>query len=185
MQPSISTRVTIEDLYALPDDGTRYELQGGRLLAEPLPGFRHGRIVARLAALLEVFARRRGLGVVLAADAGYALARSPDTLRGPDVSFVTRQRFEPVGDTARVFPGPPDLAVEVVSPHDRPADLHAKVADYLAAGTRLVWVVDPDSETVTVYRSLLEPRTLRGEERLAGEDVLPGFAAPVGKLFEI
>jgi len=177
--------LTVEDLYALPDDGTRYELEAGSLIREPVPGFRHGRILARVTVLLDRFVRARGLGVVLAGDAGYVLGRSPDTLRGPDVSFVSRERFEPVGDAVRAFPGPPDLAVEIVSPSDRPAAVRAKVADYLAAGTRLVWVVDPDREAVAVYRSLLSPCVLRAGDVLEGGDVLPGLTVPVAEVFDV
>ncbi len=177
--------MTMEEIYDLPDDGRRYELMAGWLICEPVPGARHGRVAAALVELLRGHARRRRLGVVFTADAGYVLARHPDTLRGPDVSFVSRERFTRVGDVTTPFPGPPDLAVEVVSPSDRSSDIHAKVGDYLAGGTRLVWVVDPESERITVYRSLLSPRILTGTDRLEGEDVLPGFAVTVAEVFEI
>lgn len=177
--------MSVEDLYTLPDDDLRHELQAGVLLSEPPPGMRHGRITALLVTRLTNHAGPRRLGVVFTADAGYVLARSPDTVRGPDVSFVSRLRFEQVGDLPTAFPGPPDLAVEVASPGNRPADIHAKVADYLAAGTRLIWVVDPEAESVTVYRSLLAPLILRSTDKLDGEDVLPGFGIEVAELFEI
>jgi Uma2 family endonuclease len=176
--------MTVEDVYALPDDGTRYELAAGRLLAEPLPAPLHGRIIATIVTLLHAFSRRRGLGIVMTADAGFILARGPDTLRGPDVSYVTRERYDALADETRAFPGPPDLAVEVLSPRDRWNDVHAKVADYLAAGTRLVWIVDPRLEQVSVYRELLAPRRLDAEEELDGEDVLPGFRVRVREIFE-
>lgn len=184
-QTSRERPMTVEDLYVLPDDGLHYEIQAGVLLSEPLPGMRHGRVAAVIVDLLSQHVRPRRLGVVFTADAGYILARCPDTLRGPDVSFVSRERFEQVGDLPTAFPGAPDLAVEVVSPSNRPAELHAKVADYLAAGTRLVWVVDPDSESVAVYRSLLAPRILKDRDPLDGGDVLPGFSVEVAELFEI
>jgi Uma2 family endonuclease len=185
MEPVPNRRVlTIEDLEALPDDGRRYELEAGRLLAEPPPAPLHGRIVTMVATLLQSFVRPRGLGVVLTADAGFVLGRSPDTMRGPDVAFVTRERYEGLADETRAFPGPPDLAVEVLSPSARSSETHSKVADYLAAGTRLVWVVDPQLEQVTVYRSLLGPRRLDPQDELDGEDVLPGFRAAVREVFE-
>lgn len=177
--------MTLDDLYALSDDGRRHELQAGCLISEPLPGFRHGSIAAVVAQLLQNHVRARGLGVVLANDAGYVLARSPDTARGPDVSFVRRERLDEIADPSKLFPGPPDLAVEVVSPSQGRAELHAKVADYLAAGTRLVWVIDPGSEQIAVYRSLLAPRILRPEDLLDGEDVVPGFQVSVREIFEI
>lgn len=182
--PLESTRLlTVEDLYDLPEDGRRYELVEGYLLSEPLPGPRHGRVIARIVHLLVDHVDSHQLGEVIAADSGFILARSPDTVRGPDVAFVARERYDAAGDPVTAFPGAPDLAVEVVSPSSRPADVHGKVADYLAAGTKLVWVVDPAAKTVTVYRTLLQPRTLGGEDRLEGEDVLPGFSVAAADCF--
>lgn len=177
--------LTVDDLYQMPDDGRLYELEAGRLVSEPLPGARHGRVCARLVWRLEGFVCANGLGVVLSNDPGYILARAPDTVRGPDVSFISRARYGEVGDLPTAFPGPPDLAVEVLSPSNTQSQVHAKVADYLAAGTRLVWVVDPESERVAVYRSLLSPRILDRDEELDGEDVLPGFRVRVGDIFEL
>jgi Uma2 family endonuclease len=177
--------LTVEDLYTLPDDGLRHELVAGTLISEPNPGARHGRVMIRVASLLSGHARARNLGVVLGGDAGFVLARSPDTMRGPDVSFVSRERFEKVGDVETAFPGPPDLAVEILSPHDRPGEVRAKVADYLTAGTKLVWVVDPSMGSVTVYRSLFAPRALSGEDRLEADELLPGFTCSVAEIFEI
>ena len=177
--------MNIEDLYAMPDDEWKYELQEGVLVSEPLPGTRHGRVAVRIAARLEAHVCKHRLGVVIGNDSGFVLARSPDTVRGPDVSFVTRQRFEEVGDSTEAFPGGPDLAVEVLSPSNTVAGIHAKVADYLAAGTRLVWVVDTERKTVAVYRSLLSPRVLSEKDTLEGENVVPGFAVGVAELFEI
>lgn len=177
--------LTVDELYSMPDAELKHELQSGLLISEPLPGTRHGWIAVRIASLLDAHVRRSRLGVVLGNDSGFLLARSPDTVRGPDVSFVSRARFDALEDPVKAFPGSPDLAVEVLSPSNTPASMHAKVADYLAAGTRLVWVVDPEVETVVVYRSLLSPRTLHSEESLAGEDVLPGFHVDVAELFEI
>lgn len=176
--------LTIADLDAMPDDGSKHELQAGVLVSEPLPGFRHGRVAVRLAGLLDAHVRRRRLGAVVA-DAGFVLARHPDTVRGPDVAFVSHERVESVADPARAFEGPPDLAVEVLSPSNTPAAVHAKVADYLASGARLVWVVDAERETVTVYSgTLLAPRQLSRDDRLDGEDVVPGFRVAVSVLFE-
>src|SRR3990172_1459350 len=89
--------MTVDDLYAMPDDGLKHELQAGLLVAEPLPGSRHGRIAARITALLEAHVRRRRLGTVFSNDTGFLLSRSPDTVRGPDVSFVGRRRCEVAG----------------------------------------------------------------------------------------
>ena len=177
-------RLTVDDLYNLPDDDLKHELAAGFLLSEPAPGARHGYSAVRMCMLLGAHVEQRGLGVVLGNDTGFILARSPDTVRGPDVSFVARARLGrgklPVGP----FPGAPDLAVEILSPSNTPADIRGKVADYLTAGTQLVWVVDPASRTVTTYRSLLAQRLLPETATLDGEDVVPGFSIVVAELFE-
>ena len=121
--------------------------------------------------------------MVLAGDPGFILHRAPDTVRGPDVAFITRQRYASLDDPTKAIPGAPDLAVEVASPSNSLPDIHAKVADYLAAGTRLVWILDPAAETVTTYRKLLEPTTLAANQDLTAEDILPGFSVPVSELF--
>ncbi|HKQ60978.1 MAG TPA: Uma2 family endonuclease [Candidatus Polarisedimenticolaceae bacterium] len=177
--------LSVEDLATYPDDGLKHELQAGILVSEPLPGFRHGHVAATIVALLRGHVRRHELGVVLGNDSGFLLARAPDTLRGPDVAFVSSARLAAVREPEKAFPGAPDLAVEVLSPSNSVGSVHAKVADYLAAGTRLVWVVDPEQETVAVYRSLLVPRVLAREEELDGDDVVPGFRARVAELFAL
>jgi Uma2 family endonuclease len=78
---------------------------------------------------------------------------------------------------------PPDLAVEVLSPSDRMADALAKVAMYLQAGTRLVWLVNPATRTVVVFRSEVDPETLGETDALDGDNVLPGFSVPVTEIF--
>lgn len=175
--------LTEDDLADLPDDGLRHELQAGLLLAEPRPFPLHARVQARMIVLLDEFVRTRRLGQILG-DGGFLLARDPDTVRGPDVSFVTRERWDAVLDLRRFFRGAPDLAVEIVSPSNRAGEMHAKVADYLAAGARLVWIVDPERRAVTVHRTLLAPRRLGVSDVLEGEDVLPGFAIQVASIFE-
>lgn len=177
--------LTVEDLYALPDDGKKYELQAGMLVSEPLPGTRHGHVAAHVAALLDIHVRRHRLGVVLTNDSGFILSRSPDTVRGPDVAFVSRRRFDDLPDTSKAFPGAPDLAVEVLSPSNTSAGIHTKVAEYLAAGTRCVWVIDSAAETVARHRPLVDPRTFAGSDVLDGEDVVPGFRVKVSDLFEV
>ena len=169
----------------MPDDGRHHELLCGLLVSEPPAGGRHGRIAATLAEKIGRHVREHRLGVVLTCDAGFVLHRSPDTVRGPDVSFVHRERYVMLDDETKAIPGPPDLAIEVLSPYDRAADMHAKVADYLAAGTPLVWVVDPEARQVTAYRTLLEPGVLSGEDELAAEDILPGLRLPIEELFEL
>ena len=175
--------MTANDFTALRDDGYRHELVAGLLVSEPLPAHRHDRVRRRVERLLEAFVEPRKLGEVFG-EAGYLLASDPDTVRGPDVSFVAASRLVDFDDTS-FFPGAPDLAVEILSPSNRPSEMYAKVADYLAAGARLVWVLDPEHRAVTEYRTLLAPRRLGPSEWLNGGDVLPGFTIEVRALFEV
>lgn len=174
--------MTAEEYGQLPEDGLRTELRAGRVVSEPIPLPRHGQLQLRLGRLLLDYAEPRGLGVVLT-HAGFLLSRDPDTVRGPDVAFVRRERFHPDEAARWFFSGAPDLAVEILSPSNRPAEIHAKVADYLAAGARLVWVVDPQQRLVVVHRTLLDRRILHEGDSLDGDEVLPGFALPLDELF--
>jgi Uma2 family endonuclease len=180
--PMSKRYMTETDLLNLPDDSSRHELIAGVIVAEPFPTPRHDRTFRRLLRLLGDFVEAHGLGEVFG-ETGYVLARDPDTVRGPDLSFVARERLAGVDD-ARFFSGAPDLAVEILSPSNRPGAMHAKVADYLAAGARMVWVVDSTRRSITTYRRLLSPRRLASNETLDGEDVLPGLAIPLDTIFE-
>jgi Uma2 family endonuclease len=179
------TLITAEQLYELPDDGLGYELLRGVLVSEPVPGRLHGRTVARISKLLSNFVDSRRLGVVYTGDTGFVLARQPDTVRGPDVAFLSEERERETQDERPYVPGAPDLAVEVISPSDRTREVLGKVSDYLAAGSRIVWVVNPVSEEVSVFHSPFAPRTLAGADVLDGEDVLPGFSVTIAEIFEI
>src|SRR5262245_15685175 len=176
--------ITAEQLYEMPDDGLRHELLRGFLIAEPAPGRLHGRTIANIASILKAFVRSTRSGIVYAADTGFVLARDPDTVRGPDVAYVTNERERLAGGEAPYFPGAPDLAIEVISPSERMSEVLGKVSDYLAAGSRLVWLVDPIREEVRVFRSPFTPRVLAADDVLDGEDVLPGFSVRVSELFE-
>ena len=137
----------------------------------------------KLGSLLEQHASAHNLGSVYAAETGYRLEHDPDTVRAPDVSFVSRDRLPPEGESDRYWPFAPDLAVEVVSPSDTVSEVQEKVMDYIAAGTRLVWVAHPKTRTVTEYHSLAEVRVLTADDLLDGADVMPGFSCRVSELF--
>lgn len=175
------TLLTAEDLERLDIPDKHTELVRGHLVVSEPPGFRHGDIVMALSARLYAFVKAGELGRVLA-ESGFILVREPDTVRGPDIAFVQRERVPdpiPVG----LAPFAPDLAVEVLSPSDRPGKVLEKVADYLTAGTRLVWVVDADKRQARVYRSDGTISVIGESESLSGEDVLPGFTCPLSDLF--
>jgi Uma2 family endonuclease len=177
--------LTAEDLYELEDDGFHhYELDEGRLVVSEPPGLGHGNLALRIGARLLAFVEPRGLGVV-SVESGFVMRRGPDTVHGPDVAFVRRDRA-PAPDTPefeRFVEGHPDLAVEIYSPSDRPGRLGRKVAGYLARGTGLVWVVYPRRRLVVSHTPDGATRLVRPPEALDGGDVLPGFTLPAGDLF--
>ena len=173
--------LSVEEFMRLPDDGCRWELVRGRAVREPPAGFEHSGIGVRIASLLHRFVQERDLGEVVGSDGGFILSDEPPTVRAPDVAYVAESRL--TFDTRKLAPLAPDLAVEIVSPSNTVSEIHHKVMDYLDAGSRLVWVVDPGSRTVTVYRSRGEIRLLTEKEELEGNDVLPGFRTEVSDLF--
>jgi Uma2 family endonuclease len=181
---TVSGLMTAEDLWNMPDDGTRRELVRGELRTRPPAGFEHGDIGLTLGAMLKEHVKKNRLGKAVGADTGFILARDPDVVRAPDAGFVSRARIEQLGVPKQFFPGAPDLAVEIVSPGDTMYEIEEKVDDFLAAGTRLVWVVNPRRRTVTVYRPGPQVDILKEAEQLSGEDVVPGFTCRVGDLFE-
>jgi Uma2 family endonuclease len=174
--------VTAEEFERYPDDDYRYELVEGRVVRMNPPGSRHGHLASNIGALLTVHVRKLGLGAVMV-ESGFTLARNPDTVRGPDVSFVHRDRIPEAGLPRGFWQGAPDVAVEVISPDNRGAALRTKVNDYLATGVVVVVVIDPDKETVTIHRRLAAPVTLRSDDELNLEDVVEGFRCQVGEIF--
>ena len=183
MASSSPRTYTVDDLYRMPDDGCRYELSHGWLVREPTVGARHGYVVTQVAHLLRTWADESGAGAVLTGDVGFVLARDPDTVRAPDIAFVGHDRCpDPFSMTGPVI-GPPDLAVEVLSPSDGPARLRPKLADYRRAGTPLVWLVDPAAREVRVCEQSGTDRVFLQSDRLSAPDVLPGFVTTVAALF--
>lgn len=174
--------LSIEEFERLPEDGWRRELVRGRVVKEPPTGFEHGGIAGRVAGLLHSFVSEHGLGEVVTAETGFVLSDEPPTVRAPDVAFVAEARltFDPVG----FAPLAPDLAVEIVSPSDTVSEIHSKVMDYLGAGARLVWVVEPRYRSVTVYRSREKIRLLTADEEIDGGTVLPGLRLNVSEIFQ-
>jgi Uma2 family endonuclease len=175
--------MTAEELWRRPDDGLRHELIRGELTTMAPAGSHHGIVALRIAAALFVHVNAKNLGVTFAAETGFKIASNPDTVRAPDAAFVGQERFEQTGPTDRFWPGPPDLAVEVVSPSDSYAEVQDKVFDWLEAGTRMVVVADPRKRVVTVYRSLADIKVLTERDHLDGGDVVPGWNLPVAAIF--
>jgi Uma2 family endonuclease len=174
--------LTAEDLWRMPNNQRR-ELVNGELRTMAPAGFEHGAVITNVAFLLARHVKAQRLGVVLGAETGFILARNPDTVRGADVAFVSTASLPQGPLPTSFFPGAPDLAVEVVSPSDTMVDVENKVDDYLAAGTRLVWVVNPRHKTVTAHRPQTPPQVLGQADTLTGMDVVPGFSCSVSEIF--
>ncbi len=180
--PNMSaTLMTAEELLHANIPDKRTELVRGVLVVREPSGGRHGSVTMNLALRLGYHVEREGAGQVFAAETGFTLARRPDTVRAPDIAFVRRERLPnpiPVG-----FPEfAPDLVVEVLSPGDRPGEVLAKVGDWLEAGARLVWVIDPERRIARVYRHDGTETILTSDDALDGEEVLPGFSCQLASI---
>jgi Uma2 family endonuclease len=177
--------VTADELLALATGmGKRYELVAGELRVMSPSGWRHGQIVSNLHSLLGPHIRANRLGRGFGAETGFRLARDPDTVRAPDFAFISSSRLPSTAPTEAFWPGPPDLAVEVLSPSDRTGEVDEKIEAWLDAGCRSVWIIDPGLETVTIYASRTEVTVLTVGDTLQGDPVVPGFSCRVDELFQ-
>ena len=175
---------TEADLLALPEDGYAHELVNGELVMSPKNDFYHGHICSRLLAALVHFNEPRRLGAILDSSTGFWMVNR--NCRAPDISFVSRARLQALGfkrSTRSFFPGAPDLAVEILSPNNTRAEIDERLKDFFASGTRLVWVIDPESQLAEVCHSLTERRLVGSGGLLEGEELLPGFRYPIADLF--
>ncbi len=175
--------VTAEELLDMPDDGFKYELVRGELRKMAPAGFIHGTVSGNIFGSLHNHVRVNGLGQVTAAETGFLLARDPDTVRAPDAAFVRRERVEAAGIVDGYFPGPPDLAVEVISPNDRYTEVYEKVDEWLEAGASMVVVVNPRNRTATVRVAGMNPVILGEGDTLEGGDIVPGWRMAVADIF--
>jgi Uma2 family endonuclease len=172
-----------QDFWQLPDEGTRRDLVRGEVIETMPPGGQHGAIAVVLAMLLRIWTKRNAGGYV-GVEAGYILARNPDTIRGPDVSYVQAKRIPPAGIPEGFWDLAPDLAVEVVSPNETAEDVREKVRDFLHAGTPLIWTIYPRTREVIVHTPDGLARTFSPGDTLVFPDILPGFTCTVAELFE-
>jgi len=173
--PAMPALMTAEELLRTRIPDKHVELVRGVLVVREPPGSLHGLVAMNLGVELGVHVKATGAGSVFAAETGFKIESDPDTVRAPDVAFVARDRVPdplPQGYGGLA----PDLVVEVLSPGDRPGEVLAKVADWLTAGCRLVWVIDPLRRLARVYRHDGTETLLSAEDALDGEDVLPGFS---------
>jgi len=174
--------ITPEQLAAMPNDSD-FELVDGQLVERKM-GNKSNWIATQLARLLSNHVDQNNLGWVFAFEAGYRLSPArPNNVRKPDVSFVRLGRLPNEEPAVTYDQLAPDLAAEVISPSDTFRELEEKVQEYLAAGVRLVWVISPVLQTVTVYHPDGIVQVFGCSEELTGEDVLPGFRCTVAELF--
>lgn len=173
--------LTAKDLLQLDVPNKWTELVRGRLVVSEPPGTEHGRISANLGYFVSDFVRRHGLGCVYAQDTGFKIQSDPDTVRAPDLAFVSAARV-PMAAEPGYAVLVPDLVVEVVSAGDRRGEVLARVGDWLDAGAGLVWVIDPRRTEAQVHRRDGGITVIGASDALDGEDVLPGFTCLLAEI---
>src|SRR2546421_7499220 len=166
---TVTSLMTAEELLQRPNDGFRYELVRGELRKMSPTGFEHGDVESEIGSSLRAHVKKHRLGKVVVGDVGFRIESNPDTVLGPDVAFV---RSERVVKTRRFFEGPPDLAIEVVSPGDSYTEVEEKTSDWLRGGTRAVIVVDPARQSVRIHRA---SETVGVTDTISVDDVVPGW----------
>ena len=172
---------TDEEFMALPD-GDRYELVNGELIIVGNSGMEHGHFASVLNAFLTTFVLAHKLGVVC--DSSTAFTMKTGNKRSPDVSFVAKDRLRGLKKLPKgFFQGAPDLAVEIISPSNTFDEIHTKIVEYFDSGSKLVWVIHPDEESVLVYHKPQPDKLLQRSDSLDGETIIPGFTVPLTELF--
>ena len=175
---------TADDLLALADDENQYELVRGELMMMSPASPVQGRYAARLVGALGAYVEEHEWGEVYTAEPGFELQPEPEqTIRAPNVAFLRQEKIPPPDQQAGFWPVAPDLMIEIISPSESAQEVQEKVQDYLAAGTRLIWLVYPPTRTVTEYRSGAQIRHLTPDDDLEGGEVVPGFRYPLRRLF--
>jgi len=182
----VKQRVTAEELWTMPEvPGKRFEIVNGKLREVPGTGAVHSWIVGTVYRLPFDFVTRRKLGRVFPDGVSYVMRRDPDQLRIPDVSFVATQHLSDRSMPEGYWLQAPDLAIEVVSPEDRAAELDEKAIDYLEAGVQQVWILWPHRQAVSVRMPRNVTKEFGPDDELDGGDLLPGFRVRVGDLFDL
>ena len=185
MSATSTALMTAEELMRLPRGYFRAELINGVLVTMPLPRLPHGRAAMRLGMSLGQFILDHNLGETYITDVGFQLTRNPDTVVGPDISFISKERLDQAGDVTGYWQGPPDLAVEVYSPGYRPGKVSERISRLFSFGTKQVWIVDLKHRTIRVYRSQLDTTTFSGSDFLEAPDLFPGFSISLERIFAV
>ena len=182
--PASVMSMTVEEFLAHSIPDAKAELVHGELRVSPPAGGPHGAAAANFLGLLWSYVKARRLGRIFGDSTGYELVQLPQTVRVPDTSFVRADRLPTTGVEPGLMRLAPDLAVEVLSPSETASELEEKLHDYLAAGTRMIWIADPARRTVMVVPIDSPVRWLHEGDVLDGGAVIPGFSCPVTEIFE-
>ncbi|HFC11645.1 MAG TPA: Uma2 family endonuclease, partial [Anaerolineae bacterium] len=187
MTTTTTTLLTAQQYYQLPKKQTDHtELVRGVIVpirGEQMPaGHLHGNIAANILFEIAAFVRKHQLGKLYAAETGFIIRQNPDSVRAPDVAFVANSNL-PQKKSTGFFVGTPDLAVEVISPSETFEQVDNKIEEYLAAGTREVWIVIPRTRTITVYKSLKQIEIFSDENTIDNSSVLSGFSLALRHIF--
>ena len=175
--------VTSDEFLTLPEAREASELVRGEIRVMTPASGAHGAVAGTIFAALNAFVEARQLGLCFPDNTGFLLPGLGDTVRSPDAAFVRGDKLPAQGIGTGWLSLAPDLVVEILSPSETESELEAKLRDYHAAGTQLVWVVDPAARAVTIRGASAPERSLTEADALDGGDVLPGFAIPVSRLF--
>jgi Uma2 family endonuclease len=173
--------ITGDELFAMGDIGP-CELVDGRIVPMAPTGGEHGRVEVRLGSRLEIFVRQKGIGWVVGGEVGIYTHRNPDTVRAADIAFISKERA-PDGPPKGFMDVSPDLIVEIISPNDRWQDMRRKLSEYFSIGVQQVWIVEPETHSALVYRSVADITTLTESDTLIGDGPLAGFKLPVADIF--
>ena len=176
--------ITAVELAALPDDDFVYELDEGELIRMPLAGEAHGWIGDTLHVTLSNHVTKHRLGKIYSGDTGFLLQSDPDVVRAPDIAFVRQERMPVKIHRSGYIVGAPDVAVEIQSPSQSPADLNRKVQQYLAAGTQVVWVIHPRRRQAKAYGRDGSVQIFSAVQYLQSPGLLPGLRVPLAKIFK-
>ena len=176
--------LTAEDLLRLNSEGVKGELIRGVLHETVSVGKVHGRIAMTLGGALAGHVRPRRLGTVIGSDAGVLIQRNPDTVREPDIAYISAERMPFDDQSDGYLEAVPELVVEIVSPSDRDTDVREKTDMWLDLGVSMALVVRPAERMIIVHRPGVLAVTLSGDGVLDGGDVLPGFSLPLREIFD-
>ena len=177
--------LTADDLLRLHGEGVRGELIRGVLCENMAAGGEHGEIVMNLGAQMMSFVKPRRLGRLAGSDTGVRLENDPDTVREPDLLFISAEKLPLNVRVTQYYEVVPDIVLEVSSPSDSRADVYDKARMWHSHGVRLVWAAYPDTLSVDVHSEDGSIVTLNENDALDGGEILPGFTCPVSDIFEL